>query len=116
MWIEDEGLDTELDAAALKADEVAAAADCICEALSDGLFGVVVSDGRSLVVACLRSLAGACRSPMLLCTHSPKQTRTRKHRLCIFLARSCCRCGLQALLLMLTRQLHIFARSRQAQV
>lgn len=84
---EEEAIDAELGVTSLEADEVAAVADCACEALSGGLLDVAVSEGRSLLVACLRSLAGVC-SPMLVCTHSPRQARTRIHRLCISVARS----------------------------
>lgn len=106
----------EFDADTPEADVVADAVDCSGDALLEGLFGVVVSEGRSLVVACLRSLAGACRFPMLVCTHSPKQARTRSHRLCIFVARSGVGCGLQAPRSISIKGLHVFVRARRAQL
>jgi hypothetical protein len=106
---EEEATDAELDATALEADEVAAAVDCACEALSGGLSDVAVSEGRSLVVACLPSLAGAC-SPMLICTHNPRQVRTRIHRLCIFVARSGVGCGLQSTRSISMRRMHVSLR------
>lgn len=75
--------DLELDSAVIEADDVAAAGDSTCEPLSEGLLSAVESEGMSLVVACLRSLAGACRFPMLVCTHRPKQASASIPRLCI---------------------------------
>jgi hypothetical protein len=90
---EEETLDEDKDAVA----ELEAAVDSPGEAaVSEGVLDVVVSDGRSLVVACRRNLAGACNSPTLDCTHSWRQVMARSQRHCIFAAASGNKCGLEA--------------------
>jgi hypothetical protein len=90
---EEETLDEDKDTVA----ELEAADDAPGEvAVLEGVLDVVVNDGRSLVVACRRNLAGACNCPTLDCTHSSRQVRARSQRHCIFAAASGDKCGLEA--------------------